>query len=70
MRMHDDHRQATSMPARAGKRRFDDEETFHKRGHRQRLEVVDDTPADGARWSTWDQSVPTEKGPGPIRTGS
>jgi RIO kinase 1 len=49
----------------SGKRRFDDEETYAKRGKRQQLEAVDDTPAEGARWSTWDQSTPTEKGPLP-----
>ncbi len=55
-------------PARAGKskKRFDDDEaTFARRGHRQHLEVVDDTPDEGARWSTWDQSTPTERGPRP-----
>ena len=59
------HDNDTHGPVRTGKRRFDDEDTFSKRGHRQRLEVVDDTPAEGARWSTWDQSIPTEKGPKP-----
>jgi RIO kinase 1 len=52
-------------PARTGKRRFDDEETHTKRGQRRQLEAVDDTPADAARWSTWDQSTPTERGPQP-----
>jgi RIO kinase 1 len=55
-------------PARAGKskRRFDDyDETFDKRGHRQHLEVVEDAPDEGNRWSTWDQSTPTERGPRP-----
>ena len=55
-------------PARAGKskRRFDDDvQMFDKRGHRQHLEAVDDTPDTGARWSTWDQSTPTERGPRP-----
>jgi RIO kinase 1 len=52
-------------PVRGGKRRFDDEETFSKRGQRQHLETVEDTPEDGARWSTWDQSTPTERGPLP-----
>jgi RIO kinase 1 len=61
VRMHDDSR----ISARTGKRRFDDEETYDKRGHRQRLDEVDDTPDEGARWSTWDQSSPTEKGPRP-----
>jgi RIO kinase 1 len=52
---------------RGGKRRFDDEETYAKRGHRRHLEVVEDTPDDteGVRWSTWDQSTPLEKGPRP-----
>jgi RIO kinase 1 len=61
VRMHDD----SPIPARTNKRRFNDEETYSKRGHRQRLEEVDDTPDEGARWSTWDQSTPTEKGPTP-----
>ena len=55
-------------PVRAGKskRRFDDDDQmFDKRGHRQHLEAVDDTPDTGARWSTWDQSTPTERGPRP-----
>jgi RIO kinase 1 len=54
---------------RNGRRRFDDEETFAKRDrHRRRLpaveEVFDGLPA-GDRWSTWDQSTPTERGPRP-----
>ncbi len=54
---------------RNGKRRPDDEETFAKRNrHRRRLpaeeEVFDGLPA-GDRWSTWDQSTPTERGPKP-----
>ncbi len=48
-----------------GKPRFDDEDTYAKRGHRRRLEVVEDIPDDAARWSTWDQSTPTERGPLP-----
>ncbi len=43
----------------------DDDETFDKRGHRRQLEVIDETPDEGARWSTWDQSSPTERGPRP-----
>ena len=61
MRSHDE----TFKPVRSGKRRFDDEETFSKRGQRRRLEVVEDVPDEGARWSTWDQSTPTERGPLP-----
>jgi RIO kinase 1 len=44
---------------------FEDAETFDKRGHRRRLEEVEDRPDEGSRWSTWDQSTPTEKGPRP-----
>jgi RIO kinase 1 len=56
------------VPARAGaskRSRFDDDETYAKRGRRQQLTAVDDTPDQGSRWSTWDQSSPTEKGPKP-----
>jgi RIO kinase 1 len=45
--------------------RYDDDVVFDKRGHREHLETVDDSPDDGSRWSTWDQSTPTEKGPKP-----
>jgi RIO kinase 1 len=54
---------------RRGKRRFDDdEETFAKRaGFRESLPDEDtfDGPPEGDRWSTWDQSTPTERGPEP-----
>ncbi|HMD93497.1 MAG TPA: RIO1 family regulatory kinase/ATPase [Trebonia sp.] len=59
---------------RAGKRQrkhFDDEQTFTKRDrHLQRLgaESADDATdglPEGNRWSTWDQSTPTERGPRP-----
>ncbi len=59
---------------RASKRQrkhFNDEETFAKRDrHLQRLVAEDaDDAADGLpegdRWSTWDQSTPTERGPLP-----
>jgi RIO kinase 1 len=57
---------------RRRRRRFDDDEpTFAKRDlHRQRLladdafDAVDGLP-DGDRWSTWDQSSPSERGPQP-----
>lgn len=46
--------------------RFDDDaETFDPRGHRAHLEEIDERPEVGSRWSTWDQSSPTEKGPRP-----
>jgi RIO kinase 1 len=64
VRMHDD--DGTTNSRFRGKRRFDDDEdTFSKHGHRQQLEVIEDIPDDGHRWSTWDQSTPTEKGPLP-----
>jgi RIO kinase 1 len=60
---------------RRGKRRFDDDEPiFAKRStHRltlpaeHALDAVDGLPA-GDRWSTWDQSTPTERGPRPYPT--
>jgi RIO kinase 1 len=61
----------TSAFQRRSKRRFDDETTFDKRDrHRQRLaaEGADDAVdgvVGGDRWSTWDQSSPTERGPAP-----
>ena len=58
--------------AKRGKRAFyDDESTFAKRDrHRQRLAAEDagdatDGLPEGDRWSTWDQSIPTERGPRP-----
>jgi RIO kinase 1 len=55
---------------RRGKRRFDDDEaTFAKRSrHHESLPSADDIedgPPEGDRWSTWDQSTPTERGPEP-----
>jgi len=57
---------------RRGKRRFDDDElTFIKRGrHRATLPAEDAADAtdglpEGDRWSTWDQSPPTQRGPRP-----
>src|SRR5438034_10669903 len=61
----------SSSQFRRGKRRLDDESTFLKRDrHRRRLPPADlgsetfGLPA-GDRWSTWDQSTPTERGPQP-----
>src|SRR6201996_8621445 len=67
-----------SRPGSGGKRnkskkrdRFDDEQTFAKRNrHLPRLEAEDahddtDGLPEGDRWSTWDQSIPTERGPKP-----
>ena len=57
--------------------RLDDEETFAKRNrHVRRLATVEaaadatDGLAEGERWSTWDQSTPTERGPGRTPAGS
>ena len=57
---------------RRGKRRFDDDEPTTAKRVRQRralppIEVFDSTDAlpDGDRWSTWDQSIPTARGPKP-----
>ncbi len=62
----------TSASWRRGKRRFDDDEpSFVKRDrHRRSLpsEPGDDSTfglPEGDRWSTWDQSAPTERGPRP-----
>ena len=53
------------------RRRFDDEPAFAKRrAHQPRLQAEDahdatDGLPEGDRWSTWDQSTPTERGPRP-----
>ena len=57
--------------SRRGKQRYDDEETFAKRDrHRKSLPSIESFDAtdglpEGDRWSTWDQSTPTERGPAP-----
>lgn len=63
---------SSSSRQRRGKRQFDDDESgFGKRDrHRARLAPEDahdaaDGVVDGDRWSTWDQSAPTERGPLP-----
>ncbi len=62
----------SSASERRGKRRFDDDEpSFVKRNRHHRSlpsEPGDDSTfglTEGDRWSTWDQSVPTERGPRP-----
>ena len=63
MRSHD---YAPAPAGKSGRRRFDDDDDlFDRRGRRRHLEAVDDTPDEGSRWSTWDQSTPTERGPRP-----
>jgi RIO kinase 1 len=61
-----------SVSGRRGKRRFDDDELlFAKRSrHRRALPSLAEFDATfgveaGERWSTWDQSSPTERGPRP-----
>jgi len=64
-------RPGRSRPSRRGKQRFDDELVYAKRDrHRPKLEAEDAHDAtagltEGDRWSTWDQSIPTERGPRP-----
>src|ERR1700730_4186424 len=62
----------SSSQFRRGKRRFDDDESpFVMRDrHRRRLPPADFGSQtfglpEGDRWSTWDQSTPTERGPKP-----
>ena len=56
---------------RRGKPRFDDEPSFAKRNrHRDALPSLDeidysDGVTAGDRWSTWDQSTPSQRGPRP-----
>jgi RIO kinase 1 len=58
------------VPSRRGKWRFDDEPVSAKRARRRRLPPIEASDAtdqlpEGDRWSTWDQSMPTERGPEP-----
>ena len=61
----------SSYYSRGGRRFGDDEDTAQKRDlHRARLVAEDafdsiDGLPDGDRWSTWDESSPTERGPLP-----
>jgi RIO kinase 1 len=52
-----------------GKRRYDDDDpTALKRVRRRRLPPINnavDALPEGDRWSTWDQSIPTQRGPRP-----
>ena len=60
-----------SAGRRRGKQRFDDEPATAKRVRGRRslppIEVFDATDGlpEGDRWSTWDQSIPTQRGPKP-----
>jgi len=59
------------VPSRRGKWRFDDDEPVSaKRGRRRKLPPIEaldatDQLPEGDRWSIWDQSMPTERGPQP-----
>jgi RIO kinase 1 len=64
-------RRGEYIQRRRGKQRFDDEPTTLKRvrGRRalpsiEELDATDGLP-EGDRWSTWDQSIPTQRGPEP-----
>ena len=66
--MHDFAYERQFSKRRGGKRRFDDEDTFYKfRRQEESLPDIEsfDRPPEGDRWSTWDQSTPTERGPIP-----
>ena len=61
---------------RRGKRRFDDDEPVTAKRVRGRralppIEAFDATDGlpEGDRWSTWDQSIPTQRGPSRIPAG-
>ena len=68
--MHDfSSRRGEFRTRRRGNRGFDDDApTTAKRTRRRSLPPVDDTTyglPEGDRWSTWDQSIPTHRGPRP-----
>ncbi len=69
--MHDFSSRSGEFTARRGRRRFDDEPAMAKRVRGRRalpsIEVFDATDGlpEGDRWSTWDQSIPTQRGPRP-----
>ena len=69
--MHDFSSRSGEFRTRRGKWRYDDDEpTSVKRGRRRALpsigefDTTDGLP-EGDRWSTWDQSIPTQRGPRP-----
>ena len=69
--MHDFSSRSGEFRTRRGKRRFeDDEPTSVKRVRRRALPPIEQFDAtdglpEGDRWSTWDQSIPTQRGPRP-----
>src|ERR1700757_2931942 len=69
--MHDFSSRSGEFRTRRGKWRFDDDEpTSVKRARRRALPSIEkfdttDGLPEGDRWSTWDQSIPTQRGPKP-----
>src|SRR6266576_3038220 len=69
--MHDFSSRGGEFRTRRGKWRFDDDEpTSVKRVRRRALPPIEefdttDGLPEGDRWSTWDQSIPTQRGPRP-----
>src|SRR5246500_128750 len=69
--MHDFSSRSGEFRTRRGKWRFDDDEpTSVKRVRRRALPPIEefdttDGLPEGDRWSTWDQSIPTQRGPRP-----
>src|ERR1700751_1969631 len=69
--MHDFSSRSGEFRTRRGKWRFDDDEpTSVKRVRRRALPPIEQFDAtdglpEGDRWSTWDQSIPTQRGPKP-----
>jgi RIO kinase 1 len=55
------------LPKQKRRNRYDDDDlTFEKRFTEEvHWQETSDTPDEGDRWSTWDQSTPTQKGPLP-----
>src|SRR6201996_7484481 len=69
--MHDFSSRSGEFRTRRGKWRFDDDEpTSVKRARRPRLPSIEEFDPtyglpEGDRWSTWDQAIPTQRGPRP-----
>lgn len=55
------------MPKQKRRNRFDDDDLIFEKRHAEEIhwEETSDAPEMGDRWSTWDLSTPTEKGPLP-----
>ena len=55
------------MPKQKRRNRYDDDDLSFEKRFTEEIEWTEtsDTPEEGDRWSTWDLSTPTEKGPLP-----